>query len=149
MNHRFVPSGSKDLDEPVTVINGPLIAIGPVLKAMVDKRVPAGSALSPVIYAMMHMIINGQTPQELFTKRTPRELFYGYRDPTLDKITTMMKPIETIFGVNEVMPQAPPNNTFGFFYGRNNTPDGPWEVYTGLYGTEDWFNHVYSWKNQG
>ncbi|RWS23125.1 Lysosome membrane protein 2-like protein [Leptotrombidium deliense] len=69
--------------------------------------------------------------QNLFTTKTVRELLFdGYRVNVLDTINLISMPLK-IIGIS--IPYVPLiNNTFGIFHNKNNTPEGPFEVFTGI-----------------
>lgn len=50
------------------------------------------------------------------------------------------------FGFDIMPTKLFPNNSFGILNGRNGTPDGPYEMYTGLGGTQDQFGHFKTWN---
>ncbi|CAG2122895.1 unnamed protein product, partial [Medioppia subpectinata] len=86
--------------------------------------------------------------QSLFVNTTVRDLLFGYKLDILDTAEGFANTLST-FGIDNFMPREFfPNNSFGILNGRNGTLDGPFEVYTGLSGTEDLFGYFKTWKNQ-
>lgn len=64
--------------------------------------------------------------QNMFMKRTVKEILLGFRVNLLDTVTTLIRPLEMIgYRAEDLLPGGGvPNNTFGLMYGRNNTPEG-------------------------
>ena len=83
--------------------------------------------------------------QHLFINTTIRELLYGYK---LDILDTAESYSETFakFGIDIMPTKLFPNNSFGILNARNGTPDGPYEMYTGLGGSHDLFGHFKTWN---
>src|SRR6218665_2337780 len=83
--------------------------------------------------------------QQLFINTTIRGLIYGYK---LDFLDTAMSYSDTLRNFNIEMKPSKflPNNSFGILNGRNGTPDGPYEMYTGIGGTQDQFGVIKTWN---
>lgn len=82
--------------------------------------------------------------------RSARDILLGFRVNLLDTVTTLIRPLEMLgFRKEDLLPGGGvPNNTFGLMYGKNNTPEGPYEVYTGK-NSHYKFIHVAKYKNTG
>lgn len=85
--------------------------------------------------------------QHLFINTTVRELLFGYRLDILDTAQSYSGMLKK-FGVDVMPTKLFPNNSFGILNGRNGTPDGPYEMYTGLGGSQDQFSILKSWQNK-
>lgn len=91
--------------------------------------------------------------QNLFVRKSVGELLFdGYRLDFLDSLRTLARPLE-MFGIKFPIAQGFPNNRFAIYLNRNNTPHGPFEVYTGVGSRlSDWSSrktaHIYKWKNK-
>ena len=88
--------------------------------------------------------------EDIFIKSTPRKLIMGYKVNLLETFTTVIKPFELI-GIksSKLIPtENLLNNSFGILNGKNATPLGPWEVFTGKsFSTAKVFEAI-SFKNQ-
>jgi len=86
-----------------------------------------------------------QHNQHLFINTTVRELLYGYKLDILDTADSYSS-LFAKFGFDIMPTKLFPNNSFGILNGRNGTPDGPYEMYTGLSGSQDMFGHFKTWN---
>lgn len=120
-------------------------ALGSTIAEMVKEKVPLAGVTSPVIYSTISALLAAHS-QNLFMTRTVREILYGFRINLLDTVTTLIKPLEML-GFKDLLPGGGvPNNTFGLLYGKNNTPEGPYEVYTGINNKP--YISLFKYKNQ-
>ncbi|RWS22058.1 CD36-like protein 5, partial [Leptotrombidium deliense] len=106
---------------------------GATVTKMTQEQIPLPLVLSPIIHGLVNLFFAVHR-ERLFTTQTVGELIIGKRIGMLDTITTLLKPLDW-FGITlEEFPKEaiPPNNEFGLLAGRNDTPEGPYEVYTGL-----------------
>lgn len=85
--------------------------------------------------------------QTLFINTTIRELLYGYHLNILDTAESYNNMFNK-FGFDIMPTKFFPNNSFGIMNGRNGTPDGPYEMYTGFAGTQQKFGHIKTWNNK-
>ncbi|RWS01690.1 platelet glycoprotein 4-like protein [Dinothrombium tinctorium] len=148
----FEPSQTVgSMDEELVILN-PLVAVsfftllhyliasklfkqsfGATISRITKEDLPIPMVLSPFIYGTINGLL-GIHRESLFSRQTVRELLFGKRVGLLDTITTLMRPLD-LFGIKlESFPKdaLPPNNTVGLLYGKNDTAEGPYEVYTGL-----------------
>ncbi len=88
-----------------------------------------------------------QHNQHLFINTTIRQLIYGYKLDLLDTAESYSSLLGK-FGFDIMPTELFPNNSFGILNGRNGTPDGPYEMYTGLGGTGDQFGVFKTWKGK-
>ncbi|XP_022244207.1 lysosome membrane protein 2-like, partial [Limulus polyphemus] len=121
-------------DEMVYVINAPMVGIATMAMQKLSGLV------RPIFMPILSSLLESYNEQ-LFVNRTVRQiLFEGYEVPLLKDLTNLAKPFFDI-------PTILPNNTFGVFYGKNNSDDGIYSVYTGSQGVEN-FALVETWKNK-
>lgn len=98
------------------------------------KTIPLIKKLvSPFIYGIISgaLIAHGHN---LFLKTTPRQLLKGHRINIFDTASDIAGPLKA-FGIKkeDLLPTEDlPNNAFGILNGKNNTPTGPFEIYTGV-----------------
>ncbi|KPM06276.1 CD36-like protein 5 [Sarcoptes scabiei] len=87
--------------------------------------------------------------QQLFINTTVRQLLYGYRLNMLDTMSSIEKFFKG-FGlkIDLVPKELFPNEKFGILNGRNGTPDGPYEMFTGFKDTHHKFGYIKTWKNK-
>ena len=83
--------------------------------------------------------------QHLFINTTVRELLFGYKLDILDTAESYSGMLNK-FGFDIMPTKLFPNNSFGILNGRNGTPDGPYEMYTGLGGSRDQFGNFKTWN---
>lgn len=102
------------------------------------------SILSHFSYRSVNLFLEKHN-QHLFINTTVRELLYGYKLDILDTAESYSGMFER-FGIDIMPRELFPNNSFGILNGRNGTPDGPYEMYTGLGGTADLFGHFKAWN---
>ncbi|KFM67984.1 Lysosome membrane protein 2, partial [Stegodyphus mimosarum] len=116
--YHFVPSLSADMSEKIYSLNLPLQGIIMFIKKL------AYFARAMIVPALENMLTTYD--EKLFTHRTARELLFdGYKVELIEDLLDLAKPF-----VSKV-PQILPNNTFGFLYGKNNSGDGIFSVFTG------------------
>lgn len=134
------------LDDNITVVNVPYAALSTLL-AKAEDSVPLFSGfsiLSHFSYRSVNLFLEKHN-QHLFINTTVRELLYGYKLDILDTAESYSGMFER-FGIDIMPRELFPNNSFGILNGRNGTPDGPYEMYTGLGGTADLFGHFKAWN---
>ena len=61
---------------------------------------------------------------------------------------TFIQPLKRLGLSFEALPPSPPDNMFGLMYGRNDTPEGEHEIYTGQAGTSHIFGYFASHKGK-
>ncbi|XP_064481988.1 lysosome membrane protein 2-like isoform X2 [Ornithodoros turicata] len=131
----FEPAMSAGSEEDaVYVINVPLVAVA----AMTRKHLPdmAAPLIMPILEAMMR-----KYNETLALRREVGEmLFRGYEVGMMKDLMRLAK----AFLPNLDNPLR--NNTFGLFYGKNNTNDGLYSVYTGVDDPQK-FAKLEEWRN--
>ena len=154
------------LDDNITVVNVPyavsfwinfnaissfyhlcyLQALGSIIPKYVNEdSVPFfGDVLHHLSYRSINSFLE-RHEQDLFVNTTVRELIYGYKLDFLDTALSYGEMLKN-FGVEMKPSKFLPNNSFGILNGRNGTPDGPYEMYTGLGGTHDQFGIFKTWN---
>ncbi|XP_076351833.1 lysosome membrane protein 2-like isoform X1 [Tachypleus tridentatus] len=121
-------------DEVVYVINAPMVGVATMAMQKLS------GLLRPIFMPVLSSLLESYNEQ-LFVNRTVRQiLFEGYEVPLLKDLTNLAKPFLDI-------PTILPNNTFGVFYGKNNSDDGIYSIYTGSRGVKH-FGLVETWRNQ-
>lgn len=117
----FEPDMSTGREEDtVYVLNVPVVAIA----AMTRKHVPSVAAplIMPIVDAMLR-----KHNETLAMKRLAKEmLFGGFQVGIMKDLMRLAKAF--LPSLNNPLK----NNTFGLFYGKNNTHDGLYSVYTGV-----------------
>ncbi|KAG8196569.1 hypothetical protein JTE90_003582 [Oedothorax gibbosus] len=130
--YHFLPNKSAPLDSRIYNINLPLQGI------LMFAKKAAGSYSSSVISMLEGILFNYN--EKVFYNRTAEELlFQGYHVQLIQDLTDIASAFITI-------PQILPNNTFGFLYGKNNSGDGIFEVFTGADDIGH-YSQIYKWKN--
>ena len=114
---------------------------------MIEDQVPMTPLLNPMVYTIVNSFLDAHQ-QGLFMKRSMREIFYGFKINLLDTIDTLVTPLKQLGIKIDALPPGPPDNMFGLFYGRNNTPEGPYEIYTGEGMTTYQFGQVIAYKDK-
>lgn len=104
--------------------------------------------VSPFLYGVISgaLIAHGHN---LFLKTTPRQLLKGHRINIFDTASEIAEPFK-VFGVKkeDLLPtEDMPNNAFGILNGKNNTPTGPFEIYTGL-SDQSRYSYMISYKGE-
>lgn len=115
--------------------------MGAVVIKIIDKMIPM--VFNPIVYSVMNVIID-YNKQNIFIRKRIRDLIFGYKIEMLESIEKMLKPLK-IFGIKY---KTLANNTFGLLYGRNDTPEGPFEIYTGIGGNSQNLGQFSSWKGK-
>lgn len=85
----------------------------------------------------------------LFLKTTPRQLLIGHKINIFDTASKIVEPLAVFnIGKEDLLPSEDlPNNAFGILNGKNNTPTGPLEVYTGVKHASK-YSYIVSYKNE-
>lgn len=140
---------SASLDDNITVVNVPYAALSTLLPKYVDTMpsfpVFGGFGIfSHMSYRSINHFLEKHN-QHLFINTTIRELLYGYKLDILDTAESYSG-FFSKFGFDIMPTKFMPDNKFGILNGRNGTPDGPYEMYTGLNGTRDQFSNFKTWK---
>lgn len=128
----FLSSGKEE--DLVNVLNIPVVAIA----SMTRKNLPevAAPLIMPIVDAMMR-----KYDETLAMKRQVREmLFGGYEVAPMRDLMRLAK------AFLPKMDSPLKNNTFGLFYGKNNSDDGLYSVYTGE-DTSSKFARLEQWNN--
>lgn len=104
--------------------------------------------VSPFLYSIIGgaLIAHGHN---LFLKTTPRQLLKGHRINIFDTASEIAEPF-SVFGIKkeDLLPTEDlPNNSFGILNGKNDTPTGPFEMYTGL-KDQSRYAYLISYKNE-
>ena len=123
-------------------------ALGSIIPKVIDNLpFPPLPFFDTLPYRAVNRFIDSHK-QSLFINTTVRELLYGYKLDILDTAEGFANTLSS-WGTSDFMPREFfPNNSFGILNGRNGTLDGPFEVYTGLGGTQDLFGYFKTWKNK-
>lgn len=85
----------------------------------------------------------------LFLKTTPRQLLLGHKINIFETASKIVEPL-AVFKIEkeDLLPSEDlPNNAFGILNGKNNTPFGPLEVYTGTRDASK-YSYISSFKNE-
>ncbi len=113
--------------------------MGAVVTKLIDEKFP--KVFSPVVNSVLNAIIDANK-ESVFIRKQIRDLLFGYKVEMFETIDKMLEPLK-IFGIKY---QSLPNNTFGLLYNRNNTPEGPFEIYTGIGDDSQSLGQIISWK---
>jgi hypothetical protein len=113
--------------------------LGAVITKLIDEKFP--KVFSPVVNSVLNAIIDANK-ESVFIRKRIRDLLFGYKVEMLETIDKMLKPLK-MFGIQY---QSLPNNMFGLLYNLNNTPEGPFEIYTGIGDDSQSLGQIVSWK---
>ncbi|CAG2118545.1 unnamed protein product, partial [Medioppia subpectinata] len=117
----------------MNVLNIPVYAMVAVVRHYV-RKVPLSRFIEPFILGSMNLLIASHGLGGVVLKRTPRELLEGYHFRLMDTVELLSKPLLWL-GI-QLPDTRMPGNKFGLLNVKNGTPDGPYEVYTGVGGTK-------------
>ncbi|XP_055926726.1 lysosome membrane protein 2-like isoform X2 [Argiope bruennichi] len=130
--YEFVPEKSADMSNKMYSLNLPLQGILMFVKKLPDL---SRSLLVPMLEGILKSY-----NESLFSYRTARELLFdGYK-------VNLIQDLIDLAGAFVTVPEILPNNTFGFLYGKNNSGDGMFEVFTGEDGIEK-YSQIAKWNN--
>lgn len=113
--------------------------MGAVITKLIDEKFP--KVFSPVVNSVLNAIIDANK-ESVFIRKRIRDLLFGYKVEMLETIDKMLKPLK-MFGIQY---QSLPNNMFGLLHNRNNTHEGPFEIYTGIGDDSQSLGQIVSWK---
>lgn len=133
------------LDANITVVNVPFAAMSTLVPNYLENSFGL-NLFSHFSYRGINEFFVSHN-QTLFINTTIRELLYGYRLNILDTAESYNSMFNK-FGFDIMPTEFFPNNSFGIMNGRNGTPDGPYEMYTGLANTQNKFGYIKTWKNK-
>lgn len=126
----FIPELSADPDQKLYTLNMPLMGI--------VNRVRNSGFFKDLLLDLLDKLFESYK-ENLFTFRTPRELLFGgYK---VDMVADLLKIARQFVP----MPDVLPNNTFGYFYDKNNTGAGILTVHTGADDITK-FSQIASWN---
>ncbi|CAL1281117.1 unnamed protein product [Larinioides sclopetarius] len=130
--YHFVPESSASMSNRMYSLNLPLQGILMFIKKLPDF---SRSLVVPILEGVLK-----NYNESLFSYRTARELLFdGYKVDLIQDLIDLASAFVTV-------PEILPNNTFGFLYGKNNSGDGVFEVFTG----EDdigKYSQIVKWNN--
>ncbi|GFR32651.1 lysosome membrane protein 2 [Trichonephila clavata] len=130
--YHFVPELSASMSNRIYSLNLPLQGILMFLKKLPDF---SRSLVVPLLEGVLR-----NYNESLFSFRTAQELlFEGYKVDLIQDLIDLASAFVTV-------PEILPNNTFGFLYGKNDSGDGVFEVFTG----EDdigKYSQIVKWNN--
>ncbi|XP_054721592.1 lysosome membrane protein 2-like [Uloborus diversus] len=130
--YHFVPELSANMSNKIYSLNLPLQGIVMFAKKMAYFA-------RTFLYPALENLLNTYN-EELFVHRTARELLFdGYKVNLLEDLMELAKPFTDV-------PEILPNNTFGFLYGKNNSGDGVFTVYTGVDDIAK-YSQIVQWNN--
>lgn len=136
-------------DEELIVINPIVATVGTLIRDRLSSIVPVPMALSPFVYGLtsVFLILHSES---IFIKTTPRKLLMGYKVNLLDTAEAMLRPLafSGLKPENIIPLQDLPNNSFGILNGKNHTPIGPWQVYTGYDIPKNLYTSAVTFKDQ-
>lgn len=140
-------SGPNSLDDTFTMINPLFAALGQTIADMIEKQLPLAPVTSPVAYALVNSLLDSHG-MTLFMKRSVREVLLGFKVSLLETLDTFTQPLKNLGITLDALPPSPPNNMFGLMYGRNDTPEGEYEMYTGQGTTSDMIGMFLTFKGK-
>lgn len=129
------------------MINPLFAALGQTISDMIETQLPMAPLTSPIVYTVVNGIMDAHG-QSLFMKKSVRDVLFGFKINLLETLDTFVNPLRRLGISLDALPPNPPDNMFGLLYGRNNTPEGEHEIYTGLHGTSHMFGYFASHKGQ-
>ena len=128
-----------------------MLSSGQALGSIIPKAIDGLPIPFPFMNSLPYRAVNSfidSHKQSLFVNTTIRELLYGYKLDILDTAEGFSNTLSS-WGGGDIFPKEFfPNNSFGILNGRNGTVAGPFEVYTGLSGTQDMFGYFKTWKKK-
>lgn len=129
------------------IIINPIVAtVGSLIKDKITTSVPI---LSPFLFSLTSVVLSLHS-ESILIRVTPRQLLHGYKVSLLETAEIMLKPLALV-GIQAkdiIQSEDLPNNAFGLLNGKNSTPIGPWEIYTGVNVPKKDYTQVISFKNQ-
>lgn len=123
-------SGVNTLDDKFTMVNPLFASLGQAISDLLGNQLPLAPLTSPLVYSMLNTFLDAHG-QSLFMTKTVREVIYGFKVNLLETIETLTTPLRNMGIKLDALPPSPPGNMFGLLYGRNDTPEGEFEIYTG------------------
>lgn len=123
-------SGTNTLDDTFTMINPLFASLGQAISDLVGSQLPLAPITSPLVYSMLNTFLDAHG-QSLFMTKSVREVIYGFKVNLLETMETLTTPLRNLGITLDALPPSPPENMFGLLYGRNDTPEGEFEIYTG------------------
>lgn len=128
----FQANESADMNNKIYTLNLPLQGI-----LMFIKKLP-GFTRGLIIPGLEGILKNYE--EHVFSHRTARELiFEGYK-------VDLIQDLIDLAGAFVTVPEILPNNTFGYLYGKNNSGDGIFTVFTGKDDIAK-YSQIVTWNN--
>ncbi|KAI1296612.1 Scavenger receptor class B member 1 [Halotydeus destructor] len=124
-------TGEWDMD--ITVVNPVVAGLANVLHDTIETVPLVPVVVSPFLYTVVGGVLAAHK-QTLFMKTTPKQMLLGHKINIFDTVQALVEPLR-VFGVKkeDIMPTEDlPNNAFGIINGKNDTKNGPFEMYTGV-----------------
>lgn len=114
---------------------------------MLEEQLPMAPVTAPMVFTMVNSFLD-MHQQSLFMKRSIGEVFSGFKINILDTIDTLTGPLKNMGIKLDALPPGPPDNMFGLLYQKNNTPEGPYEIYTGKGSTSSQLGYFVAFKEK-
>jgi len=146
----YKPELSDDWDQEITTVNPIVAGLASNLADTMQTIPVAQKVVSPFLYSIISTVLISHG-HNLFLKTTPKQLLRGHRINIFDTAAAIVEPL-SVFGIkkDDILPSEDlPNNAFGILNGKNDTPTGPFEIYTGQ-GDNGLSKYTYmtSYKNE-
>lgn len=129
------------------MVNPLFAALGQTIADMIEKQLPLAPVTSPVAYALVNSLLDSHD-MSLFMKKSVREVLLGFKVNLLETIDTFTQPLKNLGISLDALPPSPPGNMFGLLYGRNDTPEGEYEMYTGQGSTSEMLGSFVTYKGK-
>ncbi len=140
---------SGSLEDKINLVNIPVLMAFSIIDNVL-RRFPLTTIISPLVNNVINAVLI--TFRENFIeRRTAREVIEGRRINMLDTLDIVAKPLRMLglpipeYGISIYKLR---NNTYGFLAIRNDSKFGPFEVYTGMKGSEEKFMKFKSFLNK-
>lgn len=141
--YHFVENKSfGSLDEEITVVNAALASLTSVVTPTLDNL---PYFLESAAYRGLDQFLESHN-QHIFINTTVAELLFGLQLDMLDTIKRIGSYVSIIATPDFLLDNELAANNFGILSTKNNTKQGPFEVYTGLGTTENEFATFKSYK---
>ena len=142
-----VCSGQNRLEDQFNLINPLFAALSQTIADMIEKQLPLAPVTSPVAYAMINSLLDSHG-MSLFMNKTVKDVLYGFKVNLLETLDTFTQPLKNLGISLQALPPSPPGNMFGLLYGKNDTPEGEYEMYTGQGSTSTMLGAFATYKGK-
>jgi hypothetical protein len=129
------------------MVNPLFAALAQTISDMIESQLPLAPVTSPVAFALVNSLLDSHG-MTLFMRKSVKDVLLGFKVNLLETMDTFTTPLKNLGIKLDALPPSPPGNMFGLLYGKNDTAEGEFEMYTGVGNTGDMIGFFLTFKGK-